>query len=250
MMTTVQPAVLIGLALCALCTLLLPILFLILWIHKTHARLRCAVAGMLVFPVFALGLETIPKYFLFLRPSPVSDYLSGHAWCYVLVGALLAGIFEECGRWLAFRFVLKGCDRRQDAVAYGIGHGGVESILLVGVTMISYLILALMLNRGMLPTEQADLLSPILGSLTPQSCLLAILERAAAMTAHIGFSLLVFAGVQRRRPGLIALSIVLHALVDVPAVLYQAGVLSLVICEVLILALAAGTIVIARRISL
>lgn len=72
---------------------------------------------MLVFPVFALGLETIPKYFLFFRPSPVSDDLSGHAWCYVLVGALLTGIFEECGRWLPFRFVLKGCDRRRAAVA-------------------------------------------------------------------------------------------------------------------------------------
>lgn len=116
--------------------------------------------------------------------------------------------------------------------------------------MFSYLIMALMLNRGMLPAEQAGQLSPILGALTLPACLLAILERAAAMTAHIGFSLLVFVGVQSRKPGFIGLSILFHTILDVPAMLYQTGVLSLPVSEMLIFVLAAGIVAVAHRAAL
>ncbi|MBR6101608.1 MAG: YhfC family intramembrane metalloprotease [Ruminococcus sp.] len=56
------------------------------------------------------GVKEIPALFYFLS-------------------ALLSGVLEELGRYLALKYALDGFDGFKDAVAYGIGHGGTESIL-------------------------------------------------------------------------------------------------------------------------
>lgn len=60
-------------------------------------------------------------------------------WLYVLYGALAAGIFEEIPRY----YVLKIMDKKKslgtyDALQYGLGHGGFEMTILVGLTGISH----------------------------------------------------------------------------------------------------------------
>jgi uncharacterized membrane protein YhfC len=54
----------------------------------------------------------------------------------------------------------------------------------------------------------------------------AALERLITMLVHIGLSLVVWRAVERRQIGFLALAILLHAVVDFPAGLYQAGQLS------------------------
>jgi uncharacterized membrane protein YhfC len=51
-----------------------------------------------------------------------------HTWLYAVLGALLAGLFEETGRFIAFKFLLKKRTDRKTAISYGIGHGGFEAI--------------------------------------------------------------------------------------------------------------------------
>lgn len=54
----------------------------------------------------------------------------------VLLG-LLAGLFEETARAIAFYFLKDQARSWKPAVALGIGHGGIESILLVGLPVLA-----------------------------------------------------------------------------------------------------------------
>jgi uncharacterized membrane protein YhfC len=60
-----------------------------------------------------------------LKASPMLQA----GWLVVL--ALTAGLFEETARFWIFRGPLKDFRRWRDAVGYGVGHGGLESALLI-----------------------------------------------------------------------------------------------------------------------
>ena len=67
---------------------------------------------------------------------------------YSLYGGLMAGIFEETGRYFSFKWFLKKENRIQDGVSYGIGHGGIEAMLIVGTTYLNNLIFSILINQG------------------------------------------------------------------------------------------------------
>lgn len=187
----------------------LPVLVLLVWKFKfcRGAKLFPAVVGAVTFVVFAQLLEGVPKAIFFGGGTGVSQYVLTHAWAYTLIGCLLAGVFEEVGRYLAFRFLLKRYTNRRDAVTYGIGHGGIEAILVLGLA-----------------------------------------ERAIAMTLHISLSVVVFRAVRQRKAGYLGLAVALHALFDVPAALFQCGVLhSTWLVEALLLVLCLGCAAYAKK---
>ena len=55
---------------------------------------------------------------------------------------------------------------------------------------------------------------------------LAIFERCGAMLFHVAMSILVFYAVKKARPAFYLLAILLHALLDSPAALYQKGIIT------------------------
>lgn len=190
----------------------LPVLVLLVWKFKfcRGAKLFPAVVGAVTFVVFAQVLEGVPKAIFFGGGTGVSQYVLTHAWAYTLIGCLLAGVFEEVGRYLAFRFLLKRYTNRRDAVTYGIGHGGIEAILVLGLTAINNI--------------------------------------AIAMTLHISLSVVVFRAVRQRKAGYLGLAVALHALFDVPAALFQCGVLhSTWLVEALLLVLCLGCAAYAKK---
>lgn len=231
-----------------------PVLLLIVWKKKTHAPLLPMLVGAGIFVVFALMLETLPKIPLFILENPVSAYIASHAWCYALVGALLAGIFEEVGRFVAFRFLLKKYGEKQTAITYGIGHGGIECILLLGMAAVQMVLFAVMIQNGtfdslaaQLPdnmpeaAEQLAQLKETVLTMTPATILLGMWERICAVAIHISMSVLVFVSVQQRsKRWFFPLAIFLHAFVDIFAALYQVGKLSLPVAELILSALAVG----------
>ena len=132
----------------------LPVLVLLVWKFKfcRGTKLFPAVVGAVTFVVFAQVLEGVPKAIFFGGGTGVSQYVLTHAWAYTLIGCLLAGVFEEVGRYLAFRFLLKRYTNRRDAVTYGIGHGGIEAILVLGLTAINNIAIAQLVNSGSIET--------------------------------------------------------------------------------------------------
>ena len=103
--------------LAGLTRLLGPLVMLILWHKRSHAKLLPApVALAACLPVFMLG-NAIRSGF---------DYSSPLFYC--IQQGLLFGILEEGLKYLMLRFALSDYDTREDAVTYGIGHGAYEEI--------------------------------------------------------------------------------------------------------------------------
>ncbi|MCI5873958.1 MAG: YhfC family glutamic-type intramembrane protease [Clostridiales bacterium] len=234
-----------GMVLSMIFAILGPILLLIVWRIKKKCNLMPALVGAVTFIVAALVLENIPKYFLFSGTNTVSEYVLSHAWSYALAGGLLAGIFEECGRFVAFRFFLKKHTARETSLTYGIGHGGIECIVLLGLGMVSNLSMAFAINSGALtaimeniPAEQLAVYESVVSTLTTATFglfLLGIWERIFAVLFHIALSVLVFAGVtEKSKFYLFPLAILLHAGLDIFAALYQFGMITLPVTELFI----------------
>lgn len=209
-----------------------PIVLYLVWRHKTKEKIGPALIGALTFFMFAIILEGVLHAFCLVLDSPLSRAIQGNPWLYMLYGGLAAGIFEETGRFFAFKVLLKNKIGKRTAVTYGIGHGGFECMYVLGLTMVNYLLIILLYGwagPGLFTgsEQQISVLLNTLGGMDLFSVLAACFERLAVVPLHIALSVLVFAAVHcKGKLWLYPLAIVLHAGIDFFAVLYQTGVLS------------------------
>ena len=161
--------------------------------------------GMAVFAVFQL-FTRIPLLQAVLPLTGWFQQMAQIPWLYSLFLGLTAGIFEETGRYLAFRFVLKKERRFEDGLLFGLGHAGMEMIALLGLTYLNNILLALMLNSGMLDTlpgldaAAIELLTQQLSGITLPLIGVALYERLVTLALHMGFSVLVLYSVRAKRP--------------------------------------------------
>ena len=118
----------------------LPIILLCKWKRKTGSKLKPFIVGALVFFIFVNFLEGLFHQLFLFGNNPVSAFLNSNAAAYALYAALMAGIFEECGRLFGFKVLLKQNDQIYNSVSYGIGHGGIEIMLTLGAAYLVYLI--------------------------------------------------------------------------------------------------------------
>ena len=208
--------------------ILFPIALMILWAVKRKTSIIPALFGAGTFLVFAMILETI-LHQLILGAIGQEKFMALPF--YAVYGGLAAGIFEECGRYIAMRCFMKKKLGKKESVMFGIGHGGIESIIMVGVTFAGNLSLISMLQNGginaiLAPLDEASKAQVIgqlavIGSAAPASFLIASLERAFAITFHICASYLVYRAVKYSKPLLLAAAILLHALMDGIAVVFS-----------------------------
>ena len=203
----------------------LPIGLLVYWKNRHDLPMFPFVTGAFCFLLFALGLEQVLHTFCIVRDNPVSRAIQANPWLYVIYGCLAAGIFEETGRLFGFRVLLRNYKEKEISVAYGIGHGGIETILSLGLT---YLLLSLVSLGVTMGSPEAN--APLLESLqaaTAGEMSLAMLERISAMMMHIGLSILVFIAVRdSSRFWLYPAAIGLHALADFAVGMYQVKILN------------------------
>ncbi len=236
----------IALGLLAAVAVLLPAAVAVWWLWRRKEQLLAVLIGAATWFCSAIVLEGIPKAILFSTALPIGRALMGNVVLYAAVGALLAGIFEETGRLVAFKTILKKYTDRETGISHGIGHGGFEAMYILGIAGIQYLSYAMMIGSGRFQEilEQAEKSGmdvsaleaiPVqLGAWTMVTSLTLIAERVFSMLLHVGLSIMVFTAVRESRMVLYLGAVVLHALFDVPAALYQRGVLNLYVVEAML----------------
>ena len=149
-----------------------------------------------------------------------------HFILYSLLLAFTAGLFELAGRFAAAK-VLKKKPTFRRALAAGLGHGGIESIVLVGLTYVNNLIYLVMIQAG---TFDALIAQTEAMGVDPSQLLaiqetflqtgagmflLAGLERLLTMVAHAAMSVLVCWGVwHRHTAGALLGCLGIHTLLD------------------------------------
>ncbi len=168
---------------------------------------------------------------------------------FIAFSALTAGIFEEVGRWLGYRFFIKKERSWRVGVMYGLGHGGIEAVLLVGVNAAALLVLYVLLWRGApipIAAAKLDLIRYQFSTLTTAKVLAGGVERLFALCVQVAFSLIVLQAFWRRSLRWLAYAIALHFLVDLVAVI-AARAAGALVAEIVIGAFAAGALVIIAR---
>ncbi|MFL9906392.1 YhfC family intramembrane metalloprotease [Paraburkholderia sp. RL17-337-BIB-A] len=219
---------------------------------------RDAITGIAIFALFAMVIERALNDYVLHRNEATATFLSNPL-AFVVYGALVAGVCEEVGRFIGMRLLLKRAAAKSasdvagmgdgTALTYGLGHGGAEAWLVGVLVQIQWILFAVFENRGELdgylgnlPTDSVMRIHLILASLTPQTAGIFALERVAALVFQIGLSVLMWRGVRAGWRGILPLAIVLHALVDVPAALFQAQLVPLAAVDG---AYAAGAVIVA-----
>ena len=162
----------------------------------------------------------------------------------ILLG-LLAGLFEEVGRYLVFRYYFPRKSiplRREEGFQFGVGWGGIESMLvgsLLLLTLFSYVTLTPLTDEQLeqwddtLTSDQIEALKTqihALRSLTPMDLLPGLAERLMAITLHLAWSLMVLTAIIRGRMFLLGLAVLWHTAVDAVAV-FLAGTAGILAAE-------------------
>lgn len=239
---------LITIAICAVIGIAVPILLSWWMVKKYNVKVRTILIGAGVFVLFALVLETI-LHQVVLKGS-IGPTITGNVWYYALYGGLAAGIFEETGRFLAMKFLLKDePSGAKTAVAYGIGHGGIEMLIIFGFSMVSNLVIASMINLGQADTILAALPAEAQAQMqgtfaqfetsTPGTFLTGVWERTSAIILQVGLSVFVWTAVRKggKWLWLFPAAILIHFLVDASAVLLMDSV-SMAVLETIVCAMA------------
>jgi len=174
-------------------------------------------------------------------------------WVLGLAAGLSAGVFEEVARFLALKFWLRKDADTLLPVKYGIGHGGVEALLL-GLLALFGLIQVVVLGGdgavNLLPPEQVELARTQLAAYWAvpwHHSLLGAVERISAMAFHVGASVLVYKSIRTKKYLYLIIAVIGHMALDAFAVV-AVKQLDFILLEGVIFIFAAGWLYWAWRI--
>ena len=157
------------------------------------------------------------------------EFAQKHLFLYAFALAFTAGLFELAGRFAVAKLMGKNLTWKR-SLAAGLGHGGIEAMLLIGMTYVNNLIYIVMINSGYfdyliaqtaglgVDISQLELIRTQLVAVAPGMFLLAGFERILAMTAHVAMSVLVCYGVAHKKTGIcVLLCLGIHTFIDLTA---------------------------------
>ncbi|MDK2981769.1 MAG: hypothetical protein PWQ55_2116 [Chloroflexota bacterium] len=235
----------------------IPFVLFIVFRKRYKADVLPFFIGSAVFILFVLLLER--SVHNLILSSAVGKAIMGNIWIYGIYGGLMAGLFEEIGRFTAFKTVLrKNAGKDQNALMYGAGHGGFETLYLLGGSMISNIVMSITLNKGMGSNLTAGITDPTtlqsinatikaLAEAAPIDFLVGSIERFAAVAFHISLSVLVWFSAKKelRRFYLLPLAIFLHALMDTLAIILSHYISNIWVIEAVVYGFSACSVLIA-----
>lgn len=232
----VSTASIVVMAISAILCFILPITVMVYYRKQRVIGYKPVVVGAMVFFVFSQVLEKL------LHMAVLGNNIITNPILIAIYGALAAGIFEEGGRYLAFRWVLKDRKDWGDGLAYGIGHGGIEMILIGSVSYVQYISFSNLINNGLFDatlypnvTEaqaaQLGQLKDLLIHMPIQNILIGSAERIFAFGIQLALTFVVLYAVRSKKSIFVLWAVLLHALVDVPAVLYQMKYIDIAMAE-------------------
>ncbi len=180
---------------------------------KYRKYTRALLFGVLTFTVFQILLRipllqfVLPNMDWFLVMTAVMPMFTAAFY------GVTASLFEELGRYLVMKLALKKRTSFFDGLSFGIGHGGIEAVLLVGVNALILLFYP--------PTTVSSL-----------SMFAAGMERIFAMTCHIAWSVMVMKSVREKKLRWLFIPLVLHAVLDTGAMIATTFGISTLVIEI------------------
>lgn len=211
---------------------LFAILIAAIWYARKQYKINFAVLGLGAVAFFASS-QVLEKIVHLLVLHPQKDgtvpLMTENPLLYVIYGVSMAALFEETARLIFFKWLEKKRTLEDsDALAYGLGHGGLELI---------YIGIASLLNLFIL-FSAVESQNPNIMQLLPESTLATInnlaawqiyllgLERILALLLQVGLTFWVYQAVRQKKWIYLVAAYGLHALFDLAPSLSQVGWLS------------------------
>jgi len=237
---TVSNQTLVMLGIRAVLFLVVPIIISIIWKKKKKEPFTTILIGAATFLLFVTVEKVIQSFFI-MDSTPMGAFINARPVLWAFTVGFFPGLFEETGRLVAFKTVLKKRQQRETSISYGLGHGGVAEVsVIMTYTMISYFAYAALINSGEIATvlEQVRELAPnqlsqiedLIKQLTEfsaMSLVTMIIERVFAVMFHVGASIMAFYACKDKKFWLYPLAILIHTLIDMYGGLMLANVISI-----------------------
>lgn len=174
-------------------------------------------------------LIRLPVLTFLQRQSWFAAFSQNRLFLYAFSLAFTAGLFELAGRYAVAKLLARNLTFKR-SLAAGLGHGGIEAMLLVGMTYVNNLIYIAMINTGVfdatlaqaaamgVDVSQLELIRQQLVNTAPALFLLGGFERLLAMTGQAAMSMLVCYGVAHKKVlACVFLCLGIHTLMDLTA---------------------------------
>ena len=129
-------------------------------------------------------------------------------WLIIIIPSFTAGLFEETARYIGIKQLIKN-DSYKTGITYGAGHGGIESIFIVGLNVFVIGILLLFRPEILTETQQHSILSnpwyfPLIGAY----------ERIMAMVIQISLTIMVVEAIKLKKIQYLLFAIIIHTAVN------------------------------------
>ena len=194
----------------AFCLILPPVLGLIFARKQKGQRLISAwllgAAGFFVTQI----LIRVPILTWMQTQSWFTAFSRNYPFLYAFSLAFTAGLFELAGRFGVAKLMKTGSFHR--SLAAGLGHGGIEAMVIAGSTYLNNIVYSLMINAGIFDSTLAEAaalgvdvsqlyaIRDTLLTASPALYLLGVYERLLAMTCHAGMTMVVCYALHRGKP--------------------------------------------------
>jgi uncharacterized membrane protein YhfC len=189
-------------------------------IHRYHTKWRLVGIGALIFLVSQMVHIPMLDGINWLFTNNVLPTPKGYQLVLLnaVIGGLAAGLCEETARLVGFKLLKQPVQNEGGAFSLGVGHGGMESILIAGLPMaLTFLSMVALKNAN--PSDPS--MDPVtvlqianmwkMSWITP---LASALERLVAMTTQIALTLIILQVFIRKSYWFFVIAIFWHALVD------------------------------------
>jgi uncharacterized membrane protein YhfC len=212
--------------------IILPVILALFLVHKSHLSWKIWLIGAATFIISQVFHLPFNAYVLNPIIARINQGMPAET--SILIIAMLlglsAGVFEECARYGMYRWWIKSPLSWWRGVLAGAGHGGIESIILGVLVMLSFFNMMAyrnldLANLNLTPENLEIALKQlqVYWSLPWYGSLLGAVERIFTIPFHIAASVLVLQ-VFTRRPGRqqlgwLVLAILYHAIIDASAVI-------------------------------
>ncbi len=187
-----------------ICSVILPITLTVIFCVRKKEMWKPILFGTLTFIVFQV-LTRIPLLQLvFPYQAWYITFQNTQQILFGLFAGSTAALFEEGGRYIVMSLFLKKYRSTSDAIAFGVGHGGIEAIYMVGIG-----------------TIMALLTTPFPS--TPSLVFASGIERISTLVLHIGWSVMVMKSIREKNLWWLVMAFVTHTLIDFSAVTVLIG---------------------------
>ena len=200
-----------------------PLTVTLLYRRRTRAPWQAFFYGAVIFAVFQLFTWLPFSVYVDAVVSARLGTASG-VFLWMLALALATSLIEETGRWVGFRYLFPQGGLRlnwRNGVMYGLGHGSLETLLLIAGLTFVHLLAYMVLHRGDVTLlvqslgadgnpALSDALHVILDTSWDQPLIVA-LERVLALPHQVAWSLLVMSSLIARQKRWFVFATLYHA---------------------------------------